>query len=189
MSSDRRTIARAGLREISRERGMERWIDAHGTSMLPTIRPGDRILVAVGRQPERLGQVVIVERGGHDVAHRLVAGRPGAPAARWVTKGDGETFPDAGNVPPFVVGVVLGVAGRGGSVRRRGFDGPTARWIALASRLGGGAARRSRRLCGRMPGPLGDLSLRVLLPLTRVPTRLISAPWPWLNQETRAEGR
>ena len=189
MSSDRRTIARAGLSEIARERGMERWIDAHGTSMLPTIRPGDRILVAVGRQPERLGQVVIVERGGFDVAHRLVAGRPGAPAARWVTKGDGETFPDAGNVPPFVVGVVLGVAGRGGSVRRRGFDGPTARWIALASRLGGGAARRSRRLCGRMPGPLGDLILRVLLPLTRVPTRLNSAPWPWQNQETRAEGR
>jgi hypothetical protein len=189
MSAEHRAVARAGLLDIAHAHQADDWIVATGTSMLPTIRPGDRLLVSFRRPPERIGQVVVVERDSHRVAHRIVAIRPDDPAGGWIMKGDAESFADAPFHAGDVVGVVVGVARPSGAIRRRGFDGSSARWIARASRFGARFARRSRRLTGRLPGPIADLSLRILLPLTRVPTRLISAPMPWFDQETRAEGR
>jgi hypothetical protein len=64
---------------------------AHGTSMMPFIRPADR-LTLVAAEPEQLkiGDVVLAEgQEGRLVAHRIVAERF-IGAERWfVTRGDG----------------------------------------------------------------------------------------------------
>lgn len=189
MTVDHRAQARAALVDIGRERDVERWIEARGSSMIPIIRPGDRLLVAIGSLPVRIGQVVIVQRDNRSVAHRIVGRRRNEALAPWITKGDAELLADAPFAVADVIGIVLAARGADGSTRRRGFDGPLARLVALASGTGGRIAWMLRRAGTRMPRRPASIGLRFLLPLTRVPTRLISAPIPWLDQETRAEGR
>jgi hypothetical protein len=189
MTADHRAQAREALLDLARDEGAARWIVATGGSMRPLIRPGDRLLVAIGARPERIGQVVIVQRDGTSVAHRIVAIRSDRPAAPWVMKGDAEPIADAPVATEDVVGVVLGRGRSDGSTHRRGFDGRLARTIARFSWVGGRVAWRLRRMSRRLPAWAAAIGLRILIPLTRVPTRLISAPIPWLDQETRAEGR
>jgi hypothetical protein len=189
MIADHRAQARAALIDLAREHGSERWIEARGGSMAPIIRPGDRLLVAIGARPERLGQVVVVQRPNVTVAHRIVGRRRKDPAAPWTTKGDAECLADAAFAADDVIGVVLSIARPDGSIHRYGLDGRVARLIASMSAAGGRLAWILRRLSGRLPGPVAAVALRLFMPLTRVPTRLISAPIPWLDQEIRAERR
>ncbi len=68
---------------------------ATGWSMLPTVWPGDTLVVERARREEvRVGDVVLVGREGRLCAHRVVgaAGDPENP--RWITQGDGMLSPD-----------------------------------------------------------------------------------------------
>jgi hypothetical protein len=47
------------------------WLAADGLSMMPLLRPGDRLLVAPAGEVRR-GQVVLARLGGRLVAHRVV---------------------------------------------------------------------------------------------------------------------
>ena len=72
---------------------------ATGWSMLPSILPGDTLVVESVRPVQvRLGDVVLVGREGKLRAHRVVgmAGDPENP--RWITQGDALPAPD----PPRV---------------------------------------------------------------------------------------
>ncbi len=124
------------------------------------------------------------------VAHRLVADGRGVPTVRLIAKGDAEAFPDRWIAARDVFGVVTSrpPLTTAASI--------TAAWTTPPARsspcLAGGAAataRVGRRLAARAPRPGGRPLLSTLLILSRVPTRLITALMPWLDQETRAEGR
>lgn len=51
----------------------ELWIPVSGNSMLPTIRPGDRVLLAPTRRRLARGDVVIVALGTKVILHRVVS--------------------------------------------------------------------------------------------------------------------
>ncbi len=112
---DPRDLARTALLETWRRDGAEARIEATGGSMLPGIRPGDRLLVGFGAQGARTGDVVLFRHGGMVVAHRVVGspprgrpdhqgrqravrdrgGRAGGPAWRGPCRGARVSWPDA----------------------------------------------------------------------------------------------
>jgi hypothetical protein len=191
---DHRLIARAALFAEYRTERTTTWIEATGSSMEPLIHPGDRLLVAFGERPDHTGQVILCAIDGAFVAHRLVthrlvAGRPDNPAVRLIAKGDAEAYPDRSIDPEDVFGVVRAVRHRDGRVVTIGLDDLPGALVALVSWWGGSAARAGRRLARRAPRSTAGPLLSTLLILSRVPTRLITALMPWLDQETRAEGR
>ncbi len=101
------------------------------TSMLPLLRPGDRVVVRrTAPGAVRVGDVIVVGRGSGWIVHRVIARSEKDGAFQFVTKGDNCTSPD----PPFdateLIGVVTGV--------ERGFDGTSmesrrAAWINRAA--------------------------------------------------------
>lgn len=191
---DHRAVARAGLFEQYRSERVTAWIEATGPSMEPLIHPGDRLLVAFGERADHTGQVILCASAGAFVAHRLVAHRlvaeqPDVPTIRLIAKGDAETFPDRAIAPADVFGVVRAVRHHDGRVVTVGLDDTPGAVVALVSWWGGSAARVGRRLARRAPRSAGRPLLSTLLILSRVPTRVITALMPWLDQETRAEGR
>jgi Peptidase S24-like len=189
-----RALARAGLFEHYRAARTTAWIEATGTSMVPLIHPGDRLLVAFGERADHTGQVILCAVGeafvAHRlVAHRLVADRSDTPAVRLIAKGDAEVYPDRAVSPAEVLGVVQAVRHHDGRVVTAGLDDTSGAIVALASWWGGSTARFGRRLARHAPPSAGRPLLTTLLILSRVPTRLLTALMPWLVQETRAEGR
>ncbi len=192
--TDPRATARVGLFERYRNDRVAAWIEASGSSMAPLIQPGDRLLVAFGERPEHTGQVILWQVDGTFVAHRLVAhrlvadGRGGA-TVRLIAKGDAEAFPDRWIAASDVFGVVHKVRHSDGRVISRGLDDTPGALVALLSLWGGRTARVGRLAARRAPEPAAGPLLSILLTLSRVPTRLMTALMPWLGQETRAEGR
>jgi phage repressor protein C with HTH and peptisase S24 domain len=91
---------------------------AIGTSMCPTIRPGDTLVVEpVALAAIRRGDVVLYEIGGHLRAHRVVGiWRTGADEPSLLLRGDNHASCDR----PLPAGAVLGrVAAVERSTRRR----------------------------------------------------------------------
>lgn len=88
------------------------WIPARGTSMAPTLRPGDRILVeALGGRGVECGDIVALNRDGRLLVHRVIA----APRARGgqeateitlSTRGDNEAQVDRHADLADVLGVI-----------------------------------------------------------------------------------
>jgi hypothetical protein len=81
------TLDAGAIVEFSRQcRGLtvEVWLTASGTSMLPTLSPGARVLLSMSRTP-RVGDVVLVERCGQPVLHRAIRR---TSAGGFVTLGD-----------------------------------------------------------------------------------------------------
>lgn len=73
--------------EVLRSFGSLRFA-ATGWSMLPTIWPGDTLVIErAGRDQLQVGEVVLVERNGRLCAHRLVS-RPDSRSPHWITQGD-----------------------------------------------------------------------------------------------------
>jgi hypothetical protein len=72
---------------------------ATGRSMLPTIWPGDVLVVTRARLPQlSIGDVVLYRRGSRLCAHRLLGllgPAPGSAGARVITQGDGLSTEDA----------------------------------------------------------------------------------------------
>lgn len=88
--------------EILRSGGSIR-VKALGTSMLPTIWPGD--ILQIERKPWdelAVGDVVLVKREKRVVIHRLV----GSSGRRWVTRGDAMPQDDPPVAPDDVLGRV-----------------------------------------------------------------------------------
>ena len=191
---DSRVLARAAVFERYRADRVTAWIEATGPSMEPTIHPGDRLLVAFGERPERTGQVIVCTVAGAFVAHRLVAHRlvavgSDAPVVRLIAKGDAEALPDREIAVGDVVGVVRAVRRGDGRVVTLGLDDTPGAIVARVSWWSGSAARLGRRLARHAPANTERPLVSVVLVLSRVPTRLITALMPWLVQEIRAEGR
>lgn len=84
-------------------RGGHVWLVASGESMLPALRPGDELLFGPLREGEpRLGQVVLWQRGGKLIAHRVVELR----ADGLVTAGDASVRADPAISRDALVGVL-----------------------------------------------------------------------------------
>lgn len=175
MSADPAAIARVALLELARTDGVSRWIDAHGPSMAPTIPPGSRLLVAFGRQPTRIGEVLVVRDGERLVAHRFVARRQVAGRTTFVVKGDAEPLADAPVEPEAVLGVVRAVELPAGTRALALVAGRRAAAIGRASWLGDRLGRMGRRLARPLPHPLQRAAVRIALPMSRVPTRVLLA--------------
>ncbi|MGZ8501529.1 MAG: S24/S26 family peptidase [Candidatus Limnocylindrales bacterium] len=184
---DPQAIALIGLYRSYRDAGVEAWLETRGVSMRPLVGPGGRMLVEFGASPTRIGEIVVFERHGRIVAHRLVGSRRRGGREQLIVKGDAEAYFD----PPIgrddVLGVVRGVRRDAlGPVRRWGLDGRSARLIAGVSRWTGRGARLAHRGAVLSPEPIRRTALRAIPALARVPTRLIMAP---ITQNTGAEGR
>src|SRR5271157_970505 len=74
--------------EILRKFGEVRFV-ARGTSMLPTIYPGDCLTVrSFGAAGPRRGEIVLCRRGGEFRVHRIVRLLEEGPATFYVLRGD-----------------------------------------------------------------------------------------------------
>ena len=76
-----------------------------GTSMLPTIAPGQRVVVKCGSKPA-IGDVVVFRQDNQVMVHRLAA-QSGAWLMTW---GDANWLPDEPVEASQLIGVIRGVA-------------------------------------------------------------------------------
>jgi Peptidase S24-like len=152
---DPRDLARIAMLETWRRDGVEHWIEATGASMLPLIRPGDRLLVAFGERDARPGDVVLFRHDGLVVAHRVVGSRERDGLRRLIAKGDNEPYATEDIVPSNLLGVVRAVDRGSGDGTRRGLGGVAGGVTARISRVGGSLTRASVR----HPSPITRLPL------------------------------
>jgi peptidase S24-like protein len=138
---DPRDLARTALLETWRRDGAEAWIEATGGSMLPLIRPGDRLLVGFGAQGARRGDVILFRHRDLVVAHRVVGVRGG----RLLAKGDGEPFATEDVEPAALLGIVRVIERGSGRQTRRGLGGRSGALTARMSRFAGALTRASAR--------------------------------------------
>jgi signal peptidase I len=80
---------------------------ATGWSMLPSIWPGDTLVVErVGCDQVQLGEVVLVGRDGRLCAHRVVSRAESSGSPQWTTQGDAMPAPDRPVIEPELLGRV-----------------------------------------------------------------------------------
>lgn len=80
--------------EVLRSFGTLRFA-ATGWSMLPSVWPGDTLVVERVRPDEvHVGHVVLVGREGRLCAHRVISAAGDSQNSRWITQGDGMSAPD-----------------------------------------------------------------------------------------------
>jgi signal peptidase I len=105
---------------------------ATGWSMLPTIWPGDTLVVEhVSPDQVRVGDVVVVGRDGKLCGHRVISIAGDCENRRWITQGDALPLADR----PVMENALLGRVGyliRAGVIRKR-------KRIAVPAELGGAA--------------------------------------------------
>ena len=101
----REAYQRSLAADILRSGGSVR-LQALGTSMLPSIWPGD-VLVIDGNAGERvtLGDLALVGRDGRFFIHRLVGRIEAQDQVQWITRGDALSEND----PPVPVSELLGI--------------------------------------------------------------------------------
>jgi Peptidase S24-like len=92
--------ARRGLFELYRLQRTCAWVEATGTSMLPSIETGTRLLVEFGAPEPLVGEIAVFPLRDKIVVHRVVRRRPGT----LICKGDARLEFD----PPVPLGSVLG---------------------------------------------------------------------------------
>ena len=128
------------------DEGVPLALRVRGTSMLPSLWPFETIVVRrIDTAGARVGDVVLFERGGELIVHRVVAaGRD----ATWITRGD--ALPT--NDPPVDASALLGVVT---SVHRRGRSRPMADRLTSGERALAWIVQRSvlvRRGLDRLNG-------------------------------------
>ena len=142
---DPRDLARSAVLETWRRDHAQDWIAATGVSMLPLIRPGDRLLVRFGETEVHRGDVIVFRYDGLIVAHRVVVSRDRDGQRHLIAKGDNEARATEDVRPADLLGVVRGVDRGSGRTSSRGLAGVTAGVTARLSRIGGSLARASAR--------------------------------------------
>ena len=162
---DSQAIALIGLYRSYRDAGVEAWLATRGVSMTPLSGPGGRMLVEFGARPTRIGEIVVFERQGRIVAHRLVGTRRRSGVEQLIVKGDAEAYFYLPIGRDDVLGVVRASARR---ARSRPSPGP---------RRPLGAAHRERLALDRSRRPTGASRRR---PFTRThpPDRAARDPGP-----------
>ncbi len=179
---DSRDLARLAMLETWRRDGAEAWIEATGGSMLPLIRPGDRLLVGFGAQDAGRGDVILFRHGGLVVAHRVVGIRSRDGARRIIAKGDNEPFATEDVAPTDLLGIVRAIDRGSGSPSSRALGGSSGRVTARLSRLGGSLTRaRTRRASSitAIPFAAAALVARAALSLwtsSLVMSRVVESP-------------
>ena len=174
---DPQAVALLGLYQSYRDAGKTLWLDTRGTSMRPLVGPGGRMLVEFGTRPSQVGDIVLFERAGTVVAHRVVGRRERDGRERLIVKGDNEAYFDPPIGQSDVLGIVLGLKGaETAPLVQRGVGGRSARVIARVSRWTGRGARVAHRFAVHTPDPIRGAALRAIPSLARVSTRLIVAP-------------
>jgi Peptidase S24-like len=142
---DPRELARSAVLETWRRDRAQDWIEATGGSMLPLIRPGDRLLVRFGESAVRRGEVIVFRHDGMIVAHRVVGSRQRDNEHVLIAKGDNEPRATEDVRPADLLGIVRAVDRGSGRVSSRGLGGVTGGVTARISRFGGSLARASAR--------------------------------------------
>jgi signal peptidase I len=122
--------------EVLRSFGSLRFA-ATGWSMLPTIWPGDTLVVE-RRTPDRVrvGEVVLVGREGRLCAHRVISQEHNSGTQKWITQGDAMSGPDRPVAESELLGRVAYLIRAG-----RLIELPTK--LNLGERLTAGIVRRS----------------------------------------------
>jgi hypothetical protein len=157
--------ARRGLFELYRTRGASVWIEAVGSSMQPSIRDGDWLLLDFAACEAKIGEIVFFPLGQRLVVHRVI--RRSLRDGAWVleTKGDARLDVDPPVHATDVLGVVRAVrAGEHGTATSAACCGARAITLATLSTTIARATSFTRRL----PEPLG----RPLRRIARTPTRI-----------------
>jgi signal peptidase I len=122
--------------EVLREFGSLRFA-ATGWSMLPSIWPGDTLMVErVQPQQIHIGDVVLLGRDARLCAHRVVSTPDGSGNPRWITRGDAMSAPDR----PVIESELLG---RVAYVIRAGKCIPVRAEVSVAGQLTARLVRRS----------------------------------------------
>lgn len=127
---DRRPVLLAAAIDLAGSRDGTAVLDVSGTSMLPTLSPGDAVQVRLGGTRRRLGDILVFVQGDSVVVHRYLGparDRGGRLCLR--TRGDGRCVLDSPLPPQDLIGRVE-------AVRREGawfdLDGTRARGYAAA---------------------------------------------------------
>jgi signal peptidase I len=105
-------------------------------SMLPTLRPGDQVIVRSTRPEQlRLGDIVLVQFGESRIAHRLIRWCSMDGAQYLVTKGDNSWVADQACSPAYLCGIIMLVQ-RGNHLvsLQSGWARSMNRWLAILSR-------------------------------------------------------
>lgn len=141
-----------------------------GRSMAPLLRPGDTVWMEPAAPSSlKRGDLVVVQRAGEWVTHRLVA-RSGN---RWHTKGDNLRYPDPPVTGQAILGRVVAIERNGLRIELQGHRwrmiNRALGWIGwLETRCFTAAQWSKRHLFG------GELP-----PALRVLSRLVTAPPRW----------
>lgn len=98
--------------DVFRRSGRTLAIPVVGYSMLPTLLPGDEVVIVGMTRLPRPGEVVVFRSGSGLITHRVLRVRTTTDGARVLAKGDNNWHGD----PPFAPDQVLGVM----VARRRG---------------------------------------------------------------------
>ena len=104
---DMATAAKCDLAgEVLRSFGSLRFV-ATGWSMLPTVWPGDTLVVdRIAPHQVRVGDIVLIGRGGRLCAHRVVSTPADSGITHWMTRGDAMTAPDRPAIESELLGRV-----------------------------------------------------------------------------------
>ena len=95
--------------EILRRRGTFQ-LKAWGTSMLPSVWPGDLLTIqGVACDEVVRGDIVLVLRGDRFFIHRLVEKRSGQDCISWITRGDAMPQSDPPASTSQILGRVMGI--------------------------------------------------------------------------------
>jgi Peptidase S24-like len=186
---DPRTVATVGLLRAYRTAGTTAWVEARGISMRPLVPPGSRLLVEFGARAPRVGDVILFERRGGVVAHRIVGQRRRGDVIEIVAKGDAEAHTDPPVAPSAVLGVVRAVVQPDGRSVDVGLTGRRAALIAHVSRWSARAGRAGRTIARRTPAALRPAVETGATSLSRVPTRFITASMPRPDRDRSTERR
>lgn len=129
-------------KEVLRKCGRLR-LQAKGWSMLPTIWPGDTLIVSrIDEDSVVAGDIVLTSGTGSLVAHRVLAMNEGS----FLTRGDSVKWPDAPIIKSQFLGKVSAITRRGKIVEPRRSLRAGERWMAAFLRRSRFAARVISRL-------------------------------------------
>lgn len=85
-------------------------LKAWGTSMLPSVWPGDLLTIqSIAPDEVAPGEIVLVLRNNRFLVHRLVEKRQGQDSVSWITRGDAMPDNDPPAAAPELLGRVAGI--------------------------------------------------------------------------------